>query len=58
MTSAILTTFRARKADAERATPGGKLTDEDLRGIIRTVANLHRTDVPSVMAELVEGGEL
>lgn len=54
----ILTTFRTRKALAEKATPGGKLTREDLRGIIRTVANIHGTDVPSVMAVLVEEGEL
>lgn len=57
-TATILTTFRTRRALAERHTPGGKLTDEDLRGIIRTTANIHRVDVPTVMAELVEGGEL
>lgn len=57
-TPTIIATFRARKALAERHTPGGKLTREDLRGIIRTTANIHRVDVPTVMAELVEEGEI
>jgi hypothetical protein len=55
---AMLRTFRARKADAELRTPGGKLTDEDLRGVIRTTANIHRVDLPTVMALLIEEGEL
>lgn len=54
----ILTTFRARKADAEFRTPGGKLTDEDLRGVIRTTANIHRVDLPRVLALVMAEGEL
>jgi hypothetical protein len=55
---AMLRTFRARKADAELRTPGGKLTDEDLRGVIRTTANIHLMKVPTVVAVLMAEGDL
>lgn len=53
---AILTTLRARVADAKLRTPGGVLTNDDLRGVIRTTANIHRVDVPRVLAlAMMEG---
>ena len=44
----ILGTFRKRKLDAELRTPGGVLFPDDLRGVIRTVANIHGVEVSRV----------
>lgn len=54
----IRLTYRARVALAERHTPGGMLTKADRDGILRTVANIHRADLPTVLtAVLMEGEE-
>lgn len=56
-TTQILATYRARKALAEKHTPGGKLTKTDLLGVIRTVANIHKVEVPTVIALVLEDGQ-
>lgn len=53
----IRLTYRARKALAEKHTPGGKLTKTDLLGVIRTVANIHKVEVPTVIALVLEDGQ-
>ncbi len=53
----ILATYRARKALAEKHTPGGKLTKTDMLGIVRTVANIHKVDAPTVLALVLEDGQ-
>lgn len=56
-TTQILATYRDRKALAEKHTPGGKLTKADLLGIVRTVANIHKVEVPTVIALVLEDGQ-
>lgn len=53
----IRLTYRARKALVEKHTPGGKLTKTDLLGVIRTVANIHKVEVPTVIALVLEDGQ-